>query len=49
LLDIAEQAAAEVMGMFALIAVGDDGLAETRALTRAPVEVLCQLPVQPQA
>jgi len=49
LLDIAEQAAAEVLGMFALIAVGDDGLVETRALTQAPVEVLCHLPVQPQA
>jgi len=49
LLDIAEQAAAEVMGMFALIAVGDEGLAETRALARAPVEVLCHLPAHPQA
>jgi len=46
LLDIAEQADAELLGMYALIAVGDDGLAETRALTSAPVEALCHLPTQ---
>jgi adenine phosphoribosyltransferase len=46
LLDIAEQAAAAVVGMYALIAVGDDGLAETRARTSAPVQALCHLPAR---
>ncbi len=37
LLDIAEQADADVTGVFALIAVGDEGMSRARATTDAPV------------
>ena len=40
LLDIAEQAGAEVAGVFALIAVGEEGLDRARAFTAAPVGAL---------
>ncbi|MEF8779067.1 MAG: phosphoribosyltransferase family protein [Haloferacaceae archaeon] len=40
LLDIARQADAEVTGVFALIAVGDEGLDRARAITDAPVGAL---------
>jgi adenine phosphoribosyltransferase len=40
LLDIATQAAADVVGVFTLIAVGDDGLARARQATDAPVDAL---------
>ena len=40
LLDIATQAEADVVGVFTLIAVGDDGLARARAATDAPVDAL---------
>ncbi|WP_101295743.1 phosphoribosyltransferase family protein [Halegenticoccus soli] len=40
LLDIARQADTEVVGVFALIAVGDEGMERARALTDAPVAAL---------
>lgn len=40
LLDIAAQADAEVTGVFALIAVGNEGIRRARNATRAPVEAL---------
>lgn len=40
LLDIAQQADAEVTGVFALIAVGEEGLDRARAFTDAPVGAL---------
>jgi len=40
LLDIAERAQAEVVGVFALIAVGEDGLRRARERTTAPVGAL---------
>ncbi|MFB6267574.1 MAG: phosphoribosyltransferase family protein [Halodesulfurarchaeum sp.] len=43
LLDIADQAEAEVVGVFTLIAVGEEGLKRARALTEAPVGALVEL------
>ncbi|MFB6095281.1 MAG: phosphoribosyltransferase family protein [Halodesulfurarchaeum sp.] len=43
LLDIASQAGAEVVGVFTLIAVGDEGIERARALTDAPVGALIEL------
>jgi len=43
LLDIVEQSGATVAGVFALIAVGEDGLARARAATDAPVGALTTL------
>jgi adenine phosphoribosyltransferase len=40
LLDIARQADADVVGVFALIAVGDEGVSQARELTDAPVAAL---------
>src|SRR6056297_3988079 len=40
LLDIAAEAAAEVVGVFTLIAVGDEGMARAREITDAPVGAL---------
>jgi len=40
LLDIASQADADVTGVFALIAVGDEGMSRARATTDAPVGAL---------
>jgi adenine phosphoribosyltransferase len=40
LLDIAGQADADVVGVFALIAVGDEGVSQARDLTDAPVAAL---------
>jgi adenine phosphoribosyltransferase len=43
LLDIADRAGAEVVGVFALIAAGDEGLARARDRTDAPVGALATL------
>ena len=43
LLDLAERADAEVVGVFALIAVGDEGIDRARARTDAPVTGLVAL------
>ncbi|ESS05812.1 MAG: adenine/guanine phosphoribosyltransferase [uncultured archaeon A07HB70] len=43
LLDIAERTDAEVVGVAALIAAGDEGLARARERTDAPVEALVRL------
>jgi adenine phosphoribosyltransferase len=43
LLDIADEAGAEVCGVFALIAVGDEGLDRARARTEMPVEALVEM------
>ena len=43
LLDIAEEANADVAGVFALIAVGDEGIERARALTDSPVGALARL------
>ncbi|MFC7156079.1 phosphoribosyltransferase family protein [Halomarina halobia] len=43
LLDIAGQADAEVVGVFALIAVGDEGVESARDLTDAPVGALTKI------
>ncbi len=43
LLDIAEEANADIAGVFALIAVGDEGIERARALTDSPVGALARL------
>ncbi len=43
LIDLAGRAKAEVIGIFALISVGEEGLRAVRAATRAPIEVLLRL------
>ncbi|WP_254839833.1 phosphoribosyltransferase family protein [Natronomonas marina] len=43
LLDIARSAGADVAGVFALIAVGDEGIERARAHTDAPVDALVRL------
>jgi adenine phosphoribosyltransferase len=40
LLDIADQADADVVGVFTLIAAGDEGMAAARDLTDAPIAAL---------
>jgi len=43
LLDIAEDAGTEIRGVFALIAVGDEGLERARTRTETPVEALVEM------
>jgi adenine phosphoribosyltransferase len=43
LLDIVEQADATVVGVFSLIAAGDEGIDRARALTAAPVDALTRV------